>query len=47
MTGMMGTTGTMWGPRGVDTTETTAMGGVGTTWEPCGDYGDNMGTMWG
>ena len=38
-----------WGPRGqhgVETMETTAMG---TTWEPSGGYGDDvgmMGTMW-
>ena len=39
----MGTMGT----NGVEPTETTAMG---TTWEPSGDYGDDvgiMGTMWG
>ena len=29
----------------VEPTETPAMGGVETTWGPCGDYGDNVGTM--
>ena len=27
----------------VETTETTGMGDVKTTWEPCGDHGDDMG----
>ena len=42
----MGMMGMMWGPRrqwgqhGVETMETTAMG---TTWEPSGDYGDDVG----
>ena len=39
--------GTMWGPPGVETIETTAMGGVWTTWGPCGDDGDNVEMMWG
>ena len=46
----MGMTWGPWGQReqhGVTTTDTTAMR---TTWEPCGGYGDNVGTMrmmWG
>ena len=46
---MTQTTGTMWRQYGVETTETTAMGGVETTWRPFKDYGDDMGmtgTMW-
>ena len=31
----------------METMETTAMGGVGTTWGPSGDDGDNVGMMWG
>ena len=32
---------------GVETTETTAMGGCGDDMGPCGDYGDDVGTTWG
>ena len=37
----------VWGPCGVETTETTAMGGVETAWGPSGGNGDNMGMTWG
>ena len=43
----MGTMGTTWGQHGVEAMETTAIGVVGTTWGPCGDYEDDVGTMWG
>ena len=42
----MGTTWGQWG-HGVETTETTAMEGVETTWVPSGDYGDDVGMTWG
>ena len=45
--GMTGTTSMLSPLSLVETTETTGMGDVKTTWEPCGDHGDDMGMMWG